>query len=724
MSFDRSKAMRNAERHIAQGKLRAAIIEYKSVVDNDPKDISTLNMLGDLYSKNSEKNEAIRCYTRVAEHYNKQGFAAKAIAVYKKISKLKPDSMEVAEKLADLYKTKGVVSEAKTHYTKLAENYQNKGLKMEALAIWKQIADLDPTNTQAYLNIADTYLKEKQDNEAADAFAEAGNRFVTVGLPEKAVEYFSRSLDIKGYHQRALAGFVKALNGLGRHAEATERVEAISQNDPRNFEILSFLADCYLVQGNNAGAEQAIIKLIEREPANQPKLLDIARSYLDTDDTTGAARVLTFSAETMLEGGKADEFRGWVDEILAKEPANLSALRLLAQHCSWSRDSEGLRGSLETMADTAASVESVNDERYALSQLAMIVPQEQEFADRLREINEKHGFDDNPYDDAILKYQFADHEAPAEDEMTGNFGALVAESANVFHAEPVSNGNGNHADLETETMFTGSNGDLLHASDASGVKVKAPAISDVLERNGEMPAADDAGDPVEKAIAKDIESIEFYLESGYNELAETTLKELRAEHGHRPEFDALASRVAAAATVSDDSNDILSAKSLSVETAPTVLSNDSRFGLDDLRNEFGLEEPEQADDSDYDTHYQMAIAYQEMGLMEDAIKEYQDAIGCVGPDDGTRRFFQCANLLGHCFVESGMAKLALKWYNRALESSNLTDDEKQGIWYEIAAAYEADGDTGNAAKYYEQVYAENVDYRNVGERIKNLMVHA
>ena len=716
MSFDRSKAMRNAERHIAQGKLRAAIIEYKSIVDNDSKDISTLNMLGDLYSKNSEKNEAIRCYTRVAEHYNKQGFAAKAIAVYKKISKLKPDSMEVAEKLADLYKTKGVVSEAKTHYTKLAENYQNKGLKMEALAIWKQIADLDPTNTQAYLNIADTYLKENQNNEAADAYAEAGNRFVAVGLPEKAVEYFSQALDIKGYHERALTGFVEALGGLGRNTEATERVESISQNDPHNFEILSLLADCYLMQGNNAGAEQAIIRLIEKEPANQPKLLDIARSYLDTDDTAGAARVLTFSAETMLEGGKADEFRGWVDEILAKEAANLSALRLLAQHCSWNRDSEGLRNALETMADTAASVESVDDERYALSQLAMIVPQEQEFADRLREINEKHGFDDNPYDDAILKYQFEDHEAPAEDELTGNFGALVAESGNVFHAEPVSNGNGKDADLDAAALLTGSNGDLLHASDVAAVSG--------LEHNGESPVIDDLGDPVEKAIAKDIESVEFYLESGYNELAETTLKELRAEHGDRPEFEALASRVATVVVVSDDSNDILSAESITVETAPTILSNDSRFGLDDLRNEFGLEEPEQADDSDYDTHYQMAIAYQEMGLMEDAIKEYQDAIGCVGPSDGTRRFFQCANLLGHCFMENGMAKLALKWYNRALESSNLTDDEKQGIWYEMAAAYEADGDTGNAAKFYEQVYAENVDYRNVGERIKNLLVHA
>ena len=721
MSFDRTKAMRNAERHIAQGKLRAAIAEYKSVADNDPKDYSTLNMLGDLYSKNSEKSEAVRCYTKVAEHYSKQGFAAKAIAVYKKIAKLRPDSMEISEKLADLYKTKGSYSEAKSHYTTLADNYQKKGLKLEALAIWKQIATLDPTNTQVYLNIADSYLKETQNDEAADAFTEGGKRFASAGQAEQAADCFAKALDLKGYHPFALCGLVEAFNSLGRHAEAAERVEAAAKSEPHNLNILSLLADCYLLQGDNEGAEKTIIKMIEKEPANHPKLLDIARSYLDADDTTGAARVLTFSAETMLVGGQGAEFRGWVDEILAKEPKNLSALRLLAQHCSWNRDNDGTRNALETMADTAASINSIDDERYALSQLAMIVPQETVFADRLREINEKHGFNDNPYDDAILKYQFEDQEAPAEDEATGNFGALIADAGSSFYDEPVSNGNGKHADLDTAAMLTGSNGDLLNAS--SDTTLEDGTFSDVLERNGES-RAEEIGDPVEQAIAKDIESIEFYIESGYIELAETTLKELRGEYGDRAEFDALAKRIASTAVASEgeEAQDVLSATSIEIETPSPVQVK--TLGLDDLRSELGLEEPEQADDSDYDTHYQMAIAYQEMGLMEDAIKEYQDAIGCVSPSDGTRRFFQCANLLGHCFMENGMAKLALKWYNRALEAANLTDDEKQGIWYEIAAAYEADGDTGNAAKYYEQVYAENVDYRNVGERIKNLMVHA
>jgi tetratricopeptide (TPR) repeat protein len=146
--------------------------------------------------------------------------------------------------------------------------------------------------------------------------------------------------------------------------------------------------------------------------------------------------------------------------------------------------------------------------------------------------------------------------------------------------------------------------------------------------------------------------------------------------------------------------------------------------LNELRNELGLEDTITPDhDDDYETHYHTAVAYQEMGLMEEAIKEFQDAINAVTPSDGTRRFFQCATLLGHCFMAKGMPNLALMWFKRALETVGLKEEEKQGLWYELAHAYEADGDPGSAFKYFEQIYAENVDYRDVGQRLQRLHVN-
>ena len=140
MTFDKTKAMRNAEKYLSQGKIRAAIGEYEQVVKHDARDFGTMNMLGDLYVKSSEAKAAIKCYTAVADHYGKQGFAQKAIAVYNKISKIEPHSIETSIKLADLYKLKGSLNDARSHYTRIADHFKKQGQIIEALAMWKEIA--------------------------------------------------------------------------------------------------------------------------------------------------------------------------------------------------------------------------------------------------------------------------------------------------------------------------------------------------------------------------------------------------------------------------------------------------------------------------------------------------------------------------------------------------------------------------------------------------------
>jgi tetratricopeptide (TPR) repeat protein len=190
MSFDKVKAMRNAERFLAQGKIRAAISEYKRVVEADKTDFSTLNMLGDLHAKASETDEAVNCFMQVAEHYRKQDFSQKAIAIYNKISRLKPDLLEVSAKLAQLYQSKGSMAEARSHYNVLAEQYTKTGKKAEALIVWKQIANLDPKDADIYLKIADVCWQEEQREEAASAYVEAGTRLNAKKQFESAVTAF------------------------------------------------------------------------------------------------------------------------------------------------------------------------------------------------------------------------------------------------------------------------------------------------------------------------------------------------------------------------------------------------------------------------------------------------------------------------------------------------------------------------------------------------------
>ncbi len=707
--------MRNAERYLAQGKIRAAIDEYKQVVGHDPKDFGTMNMLGDLYTKNSEKREAVGCYNIVAEHYSKQGFAQKAIAIYNKISKLEPGSVEISAKLAELYKLKGSFKEAKSHYIMLAEHYQNNGRKIEALDIWKQIALLDPNNIEVYLTIAESYLKENQINEAADAFAESGIRQTKAGKHEDALTSYTRALDLKQDDSKILAGFVNAKFVEGKPDEAAQKLSEILESQPHNRDIRFLLIDCHIAARNIAEAETAVIKLVEQEPANYSKLLDVAKLYLLDNDMVSASRVLTMSSEHMLVGGKAEEFYAIVTEILTKDPEQIDALRLLTRFCTWQRDDAALRDSLIRLFDAAKKGNSTDDERYALSQLVMIIPHEVEYAERLKEINAEYGFDQNEIYDSSFEKQFLSN-------GNGNISSSIKaddagdiSSAEIFSNAPAANV------LEFAVVnddYSSINGFEVAGQTFEKYSNEAEIVSspspDLIEDEGdtewELPVSD------ELRLQKEVESIKFYIESGYTDLSEKAIGELRSEFGERQEIEGLTAALGAFRAINDENEPIV--------TQVSEVFEPKGFDLNDLRSELGLAEDSGADDdADYDTHYHTAVAYQEMGLTEEAIKEFQEAVTLVGPNDGTRRFFSCSNLLGHCFMQKGMPNLAVKWFKRTLETPNLCDEEKQGLWYEIAGAYEADGDIENASKYFEQVYAENINFRDVSERVKSMAVH-
>ena len=672
MSFDKTKAMRNAERHVAQGKIRAAIAEYRAVVDNDPRDVATLNMLGDLHNKNADKREAIACYMKVAEHYNTQGFAQKAIAIYNKVSRLQPDSIEVSTKLAELYALKGSLHEARAHYTTVAEHHEKYGRRLEALAMWKQIAHLDPNNTEVCQSLAESYLEEGQLEEAVDAFAEAGARLVRKGSHEEAITALMKGHELRPGDLRILTGLVNANSAIGRVGEAVKMLEEILEKEPYNRDALYLLIDCQIESENAAGAERAVIKLVELEPANYPKLLDLIRIYLNADDLDSAARILSMSSEYLLAAGQGDECKNWITEILERNEFHVGTLRLLVRYASWIKEEESFRIALDRLAKAANSSGEVDDERFALAHLVVIRPFETEYSDRLAEINEEHGFTDQIIDEELLKAQFLDDSAVTE---------IVATDEVIENA-------GEHGETDTE-----------QAKPNSVPAVEAAEISDV-EQNGhvvELPIS------AESKLQKELDSIAFYIDNDYTELAEKAIAQIETEFGKRPEIEALRAKL----TVGDEAVPEAGAKSL---------------GIDDIRSEFGLEESDPAIDDDYETHYQTAIAYHEMGLTEQAIAEFQDAISLVTPIDGTRRFFHCANLLGHCFMQNSMANHAVTWFNRALETAGLSDDEKQGLWYELAVAYEAEGQIESAALYFEQIYAENVDFRDVAVRVKNMMV--
>ena len=157
---------------------------------------------------------------------------------------------------------------------------------------------------------------------------------------------------------------------------------------------------------------------------------------------------------------------------------------------------------------------------------------------------------------------------------------------------------------------------------------------------------------------------------------------------------------------------------LSVQSAVEEKPADGQnYSLEEILSDFKKGVDKQLSAEDYDTRYNLGIAYKEMGLIDEAIAEFQIA------SKEPKRFLECCSMLGICFVEKGMPKLAVKWYQRGLETGGFTEEEYQGLKYEMGQACEMLGDLEKALEYYQEVYVVNAGYRNVTKKVKELTDH-
>lgn len=138
------------------------------------------------------------------------------------------------------------------------------------------------------------------------------------------------------------------------------------------------------------------------------------------------------------------------------------------------------------------------------------------------------------------------------------------------------------------------------------------------------------------------------------------------------------------------------------------------YSLEEILTDFKKGVEKQLGSEDYDTRYNLGIAYKEMGLIDEAIAEFQIA------SKDSRRFLECCSMLGLCFVEKGMPKLALKWYQKGLETQGHGEEEYQGLRFDLAHAYEVMGEMDKALEIYYEVYGANANYRNVAKKIKEI----
>jgi TolA-binding protein len=134
----------------------------------------------------------------------------------------------------------------------------------------------------------------------------------------------------------------------------------------------------------------------------------------------------------------------------------------------------------------------------------------------------------------------------------------------------------------------------------------------------------------------------------------------------------------------------------------------------DMLKKFKQGVAENVEAEDYQSHYDLGVAFKEMGLVDEAIAEFQKALR--GPTNRVRTY----EAIGQCFIEKGQSQMAATILNRALGEKEQTDDQLIGVLYYLGRANETLGKHEEALAFYQRVFVVDIQFQDVGDRLNAL----
>ena len=143
-------------------------------------------------------------------------------------------------------------------------------------------------------------------------------------------------------------------------------------------------------------------------------------------------------------------------------------------------------------------------------------------------------------------------------------------------------------------------------------------------------------------------------------------------------------------------------------------SGDEEQDFQDMLARFKQGIDENIDESDFQSHYDLGVAFKEMGLLDEAIAEFQKALRA--PDGKLRT----SEMLGICFFEKGAFGVAESILRRGLDLPASGDQERLGVLYWLGRALEQQGKKADARDLYGRVFAVDIRFLDAEQRVKAL----
>jgi tetratricopeptide (TPR) repeat protein len=115
-----------------------------------------------------------------------------------------------------------------------------------------------------------------------------------------------------------------------------------------------------------------------------------------------------------------------------------------------------------------------------------------------------------------------------------------------------------------------------------------------------------------------------------------------------------------------------------------------------------------------EAHYQLGMAYRELGLVDEAIEEFRRS----AVDE--RLTLLACDMVGLCLLAKGDAEAAIHQLNKGLSMAGRPVEEYRGIKYSLATAHESIGDLETAASILRDLEVESPSFRDVKDRLRKL----
>src|SRR5437763_9201778 len=391
MAIQRDKIIASAEKLVAKGKVEPAIKECERLLDYNPSDVNTLNRSGDLWVRINRNDEAVKVFGRIADHYSRDGFFLKAIAIYKKINKLDPSKLDIYAKLADLYGKQGLAMEAKSQYQVLADYYLKHGDPGNALAIYRKISKLEPNSINVHVKLADLYSQNNQTAEALKEYDRVGRMLLKRGMLDEAVQVFRKALKIDARNIELVESLVTALLEAKDYDNALQIVDTALESNRDNPRLVGIWRKIRLARGDAASARSALERAVQAnpdEPAIRETLADI---YLKQSNANGALEMLAPLVEKSLARGERGSAVEILNRILRVDAGHTPTLERLVAVYSRLNEETNILSSMSSLAEAHVAKGHYEKAADVLEKLIQREPQNSQHRTKLQFVRTQMG---------------------------------------------------------------------------------------------------------------------------------------------------------------------------------------------------------------------------------------------------------------------------------------------------------------------------------------------